>query len=107
MMLKTFLLAMAGWLVFRATSLSEAWRWICDIANFASYDVDAHFPHAGRVAFPMIGLMFACEWLNRREQFGFARLPRWTMPRWLLYFALTLLVFMYTPGSQTFIYFQF
>ena len=107
MMLKTFLLAMAGWLVFRATSLSEAGRWFCDIANFASYGVDADFPHAGRVAFPMIGLMFACEWFNRREQFGFARLPRWTIPRWLIYFALALLVFMYAPGSQTFIYFQF
>ena len=107
MMLKTFLLAMAGWLVFRATSLAEAGRWFCDIANFASYGLVGDFPHAGRVAFPMIGLMFACEWLNRREQFGFARYPRWTALRWLLYFVLALLVFMYTPGSQTFIYFQF
>ena len=107
MMLKTFLLAMAGWIVFRATSLAEARRWFCDIANFASYGLDVYYPHAGRVVFPMIGLMFVCEWVNRREQFGFARLPRWTIPRWLLYFALTLLVFMYAPGSQTFIYFQF
>ena len=107
MMLKTFLLAMAGWLVFRATSLAEAGRWFCDIANFASYGVDDAFPHAGRVAFPMIGLMFVCEWINRREQFGFARYPRWTALRWLLYFFLVLLVFMYAPGSQTFIYFQF
>ena len=107
MMLGTFLLAMIGWLVFRATSLAEAVRWICDIANFASYGPFDDFPHAGRVIFPMIGLMFACEWINRREQFGFARLPRWTVLRWLLYFALTLLIFMYAPGSQTFIYFQF
>ena len=98
---------MAGWLVFRATSLAEAGRWFCDIANFASYGIDDAFPHAGRVAFPMIGLMFACEWLNRREQFGFARYPRWVALRWLLYFVLVLLVFMYAPGSQTFIYFQF
>ena len=107
MMLKTFLLAMAGWLVFRATSIADAGRWLCDVFNFASYGLDDAFPHAGRVVFPMIGLMFACEWLNRREQFGFARYPRWTALRWLLYFVLTLLIFMYAPGSQTFIYFQF
>ena len=106
-MLWTFVLAMLGWLVFRASSIPEACRWVCDIFDFASYGLEEHYPHAGRVVFPMIGLMLACEWINRREQFGFARYPQWALPRWLLYFALTLLVFMYAPGSQTFIYFQF
>lgn len=105
--LRTILLAMAGWLVFRASSVAEAGRWFCDLVNVYSYAADMSFPHEGRVIFPMIALMFVCEWINRREMFGFARLPRWAALRWVLYFAVTLLIFMYTPGSQTFIYFQF
>jgi len=105
--LGTFLLAMAGWVLFRATTIPEAGRWLYGICNFASYGLDTNFPHAGRVVFPMIGVLLVCEWLNRREQFGFARLPRWAWLRWVLYFAVVLLIFMYAPGSQTFIYFQF
>ena len=104
---RTFLLAMLGWMLFRATSIPEAGRWFASLLNVTSYGVDMNFPHAGRVVFPMIGLMFVCEWLNRRELFGCARYPQWTVFRWLIYFAITLLIFMYAPGSQTFIYFQF
>lgn len=107
MMLKTLVLAMAGWLLFRATSLAEAGRWVADIFTFTGYALSETFPHAGRVVFPMIGVMFFCEWLNRREQFGFARYPRWTWLRWLLYFGIVTLIVFYAPGSQTFIYFQF
>lgn len=106
-MVFTFALAMLGWVLFRATSIPEAGRWFASLLNVTSYGVDTNFPHAGRVVFPMIGLMFVCEWLNRREQFGFARYPRWTGLRWALYFLIVLLIFMYAPGSQTFIYFQF
>lgn len=107
MMLKTLLLAMAGWLLFRASSIAEAGRWVCDIFDFASYHLVEDFPHAGRVIFPMLGILFFCEWLNRREQFGFARYPRWTWLRWVLYFLLVTLILFFSPGSQTFIYFQF
>ena len=103
----TFLLAMAGWLLFRATSITEAVRWVADVFNFRSYALSEIFPHAGRVAFPMIGFMLICEWINRREPFGFARCPRWTWLRWLVYFGLTTLIILFAPGSQTFIYFQF
>ena len=104
---RTFLLAMLGWILFRATSISEAGRWITDIFNFASYALDVTFPHEGRVVFPMIGLLVVAEWVNRREQFGFARYPKWKWLRWVIYFFIVLLIFMYAPGSQTFIYFQF
>jgi len=107
MMLRTFLLAMAGWLIFRSTSVTEAGRWFADIFNFGSWALSPIFPHAGRVAFPMIGLMLFCEWINRREPFGFARQAHRTPLRWLAYFGITTLIVLYAPGSQTFIYFQF
>ena len=104
---RTFLLAMLGWMLFRATSIPEAGRWFVSLFDFVHYGLDENFPHAGRVVFPMIGILSAAEWFNRREQFGFARYPRWTWVRWMVYFFIILLIFMYAPGSQTFIYFQF
>lgn len=106
-MVFTFALAMLGWMLFRATSIPEAGRWVAALFDFAHCGLDTNFPHAGRVVFPMIVLLFAVEWINRREQFGFARQPRWMWLRWMFYFLVTLLIFMYAPGSQTFIYFQF
>ena len=106
-MLSTFLFVLAGWLLFRASDLSEAGRWIVEILDFGGYALPIDFPHAGRVAFPMVGLMLAVEWFNRREQFGFARYPRSAAPRWLLYYALVCLICFYSPGSQSFVYFQF
>lgn len=106
-MLGTFALVAVGWVVFRSQSLSEAGAWLSALVDFASYRAGVDLPHAGHVVFPMIGLLFAGEWLNRREPFGFARQPRQAWFRWLLYFAMVLLIFVYAPGSQTFIYFQF
>lgn len=106
-MVGTFVLVALGWIIFRAQSLPEAGAWLGAIFDFTSYRAGIDLSHAGRVAFPMIGLLFASEWFNRREEFGFARQPHWACLRWLLYFAVVLLIFMYAPGSQTFIYFQF
>lgn len=107
MMLKTFALAMAGWLVFRAQSLSELGRWLVDIANVKGYAQVEELPGAGADTFAMVGILLVCEWMNRREQFGFARYPRWRWLRWTLYFAFVLLIVIYAPGSHSFIYFQF
>ena len=106
-MLKTFALTMAGWLLFRAANMLEAVRWARSIFDFASYRLMEDFPHEGRVVFPMLGIMIFVEWLNRAEQCGMARQFKRTYLRWLMYFFIVLLVFLYAPGSQTFIYFQF
>lgn len=106
-MLGTFALAMLGWMLFRAPSIPEAVRWLCAMFDFAGYGFDPGFPHEGKAVFPLIGLMLGVEWFNRREQFGFARMPPWGWLRKVVYFAVILLIFLYAPGSQTFIYFQF
>lgn len=73
MMLRTFALAVAGWLFFRAGSMSEAVRWIGDILNPSGYVTPEGFPDECPVAFASVGILMVCEWINRREQFGFAR----------------------------------
>lgn len=106
-MLKTFALAMTGWLLFRASSMGEAGSWVKEIVDFPGYKIMEDFPHEGKVVFPMLGIMIFVEWINRKEQFGLARQSRYLGLRWLLYFFIVVLIFFYAPGSQTFIYFQF
>ena len=107
LMLKTFAFAMAGWLLFRASTIAEAGRWMRDLVDVRSYGIPTDFPHAGRVVFPMLGLLVVCEWINRGELFGLARYPQRTWLRWLVYFGIVFLIAFYAPGSQAFIYFQF
>lgn len=106
-MLLTFVCAMAGWLVFRASSLAELCRWAGDVVNLGGYAALDDIPKAGAVAGWSVAAMFVCEWFNRREAFGFVRYPRFAFLRWIVYFAFIGLVVFFAPVSQSFIYFQF
>lgn len=52
-------------------------------------------------------VMFGIEWLNRREPFGFSLLPNNVVLRRGLYYIIIALIIIFTPGSETFVYFQF
>lgn len=106
-MLRTFLVFLVGLLMFRSQGLVSFGRWCWDVVNVAGYRILSDFPHEARVALPMIGLLVVAEWFNRRERFGFARYPRWAWARWSLYYGLVVLIAFYSPGSQSFVYFQF
>ncbi len=106
-MLGTFLLALLGWTLFRARSMGEACRWFRDMADPRTFGALPDLPNEAPVAAAAIGVLLAVEWLNRREGFGCARLPGNTALRWGVYLVLLWLAVFYTPGSQTFIYFQF
>jgi len=106
-MLRTFLLALLGWTLFRARSIGEAISWFASMADVRTFGAVRGLPRETAVAATAIAAMLALEWFNRREGFGFARLPRNTALRWGAYLVLIWLAVFYTPGSQTFIYFQF
>ncbi len=106
-MLGTFLLALLGWALFRARSMGEAVSWFVSMVDVRTFGAVRGLPRETAVAAAAIGVMLAVEWLNRREAFGCARLPRSTPLRWGVYLVLIWLAVFYTPGSQTFIYFQF
>ena len=92
--------------IFRARTLSEAGQWLSRAVDFASYAA-LELPHEARVAGPMLALLLVVEWINRREAFGFARLPKMAWLRWVIYYVVIILIIFYAPGSQTFVYFQF
>ena len=105
--LRTFFFAFRGWARFRAQSIGEACRWFRDMVNVRTFGALRHLPRETTVAAIATGALLLVEWFNRREAYGCARLPRKVALRWGVYFVLLWLVVFYTPGSQTFIYFQF
>ena len=106
-MLRTFFFVLLGWPFFRARSIGETCRWLRDMVDVRTFGAVHNLPRETAVAAVAVVALLAVEWFNRREAFGCARLPRATALRWGAYFLILWLVVFYTPGSQTFIYFQF
>ena len=77
------------------------------MGDVRTFGVLHHLPRETTIAAFAVVTLLLVEWFNRREAYGCARLPRMTYLRWGVYFVLLWLVVFYTPGSQTFIYFQF
>jgi hypothetical protein len=58
---------------------------------------------------PFVVILFGIEWLQRDMHHGLQSLGlKWPTPlRWLFYFVLMALIFIYNSKEQQFIYFQF
>ena len=103
----TFLLALLGWTLFRAQSAGEALRWFGEMFNPCSFGALHGLPRELAVALLGVALMLGLEWFNRREAHALVRLPQRASLRWAVYYAFLWVILFYTPGLQTFIYFQF
>ena len=108
-MLLTFLLAMMGWILFRADSIEQAGQYythmfstLFDGSPTLTSNMDA------RVVFVAVTVMTVVEWINRDREHEFARQPRNRFLRWSGYIALLFMIgaFMVT-NEMPFIYFQF
>ena len=108
-MLLTFLLAMMGWILFRADSIEQAGQYythmfstLFDGSPTLTSNMD------GWVVFVAVTVMTVVEWLNRDREHEFARQPRNRFLRWSGYIALLFMIgaFMVT-NEMPFIYFLF
>ena len=109
--LATFLLAVVGWVIFRAETISQAWDFVSRM--FLTAFDDFH-PRLGSIStFIAILLLIVVEYLQRDKvhvlQFSDNRLFRPVAVRWTVYLVLFAAVFYYSFNnvSQEFIYFQF
>lgn len=104
--LLTFMLAVIGWIIFRATSISEAWsilKGICDVSLFSMPMVISGL----KKTLFFIAVMLAIEWIDRDKEHGLSlnRLPQWA--RFIVLYGLILIMLEFMGHSQSFIYFQF
>jgi len=103
----TFVLATLAWIFFRADSFSQAFSYIKYIFSKSLFSIPTSIPPAFLVL--SILLLISVEWVQRDKQHGLA-LQNVNIPssiRWLIYYALILLIIKYQISEQTFIYFNF
>ena len=105
----TYCLVVIGWILFRAETIQDAWRYICRICSYSLFTKPFGYgrSHDMWVAVIWIAVMFAVEWLQRRRDHGLVidsiRSP-WL--RWAIYYGVLVAIF-FSRGVETFIYFQF
>lgn len=102
-MLFTFVLAAFGWILFRSQSLGEAVSFIGGI--FTGDLGEANFP---RRALCFVAILLVVEWLQRNREHGMSMDGvKNGVVRYICYFAVLAIIFVYGVFNETFIYFQF
>ena len=101
------MLAVIGWIIFRAESITQAWEYMCGMCDASLFSVpwlkirEFYIP-----LFTSIILMLVIEWNNRDKQKSLY-LHKNTYIRWLIFEILIGAMLVYGGSSSEFIYFQF
>lgn len=106
-MVFTFLLAVIGWIIFRAETIRQAWDYmVCMVTKF-----HICMPEYGKKALLYILILLTVEWLQREKQFGLQMelkgIFRYRTVRWGIYYILFIGSLVLAGRQEEFIYFQF
>lgn len=106
----TFILIVLSWIFFRAENMSHALDCYNKIFSISFFKIP--YFKDGTLAVPIIILIIffvVIEWLGRREEYAIAKLllNHSYIYRWLFYYILLIIIFIYSRSEQQFIYFQF
>ena len=110
----TFALAAVGWIIFRAETIGDAWRYVRRIFSPAILDrvaLGGSYESPGIHAAVGVAILLAVEWRQRTRQHGLqltgrAHISRRSV-RYAIYYLLILGIYVMHAQQQTFIYFQF
>ena len=107
--LLTFMLAVFGWIIFRAETIGQAGEIMFSICSSSLLSVP--WLMTRNFYLPLFGallIMLIVEWTNRNQQHGLGRLTKYRLVNWLIYYAIVYLMYQYQPLEEVqFIYFQF
>lgn len=107
--LVTFGLAVLGWIIFRAETITQAWDYICGISNKTLFAIPylKNRAYYSSLFIPIL-FMLGVEWINRGKQHSFdiGSLPQ--SIRLILCIIIVELIVLLVPATPSqFIYFQF
>ena len=107
-MAMTFFLAVIGWIIFRAETMTQAIGYLSTMLTNKFFD--ASMLH-GKV-YLCFGLsILIIEWLQRDKQHAlqFTNRPpfKYRFVRWGIYYVILMIIAGFAGANQTFIYFQF
>ena len=106
-MFATFVLVVAGWIIFRSESLSQALAFFyCMFSQATTLTgfIPLYLP------FALIMILMFVEWITREKEhaLSIATGPfQYKTVRWLTYYVMVLAIYRCWGFSQEFIYFQF
>ena len=107
-MLFTFLLALIGWIIFRAENIGQAWDYLGRMCSSSLLDISIRW---GKSALLYIVLLVIVEWFQRDKQHALQITGKgillYTPVRWIIYFTIILFILLFAGGQTDFIYFQF
>nr|WP_321234807.1 MBOAT family O-acyltransferase [uncultured Psychroserpens sp.] len=106
-MLITFTLTVFAWIFFRADTVSDAVGYISNIFNASIFNQPDLVQH-GYYTLILVLVFTIIEWIGREGEFAISKIHK--LPfylRWAFYYAIIVLMFVFTGKEQAFIYFQF
>ena len=104
------MLAVFGWIIFRAPSIVDAWEYICGMCNSSLLSIPfLHNRYFYIPLFTCLILMLATEWINRDKSHPFdLEKVESHIVKYAIYFVIITLIIFFTPATPSlFIYFQF
>ncbi|WP_299229342.1 MBOAT family protein [uncultured Psychroserpens sp.] len=103
----TFMLTLLAWIFFRSDTVSDALSYIINIFNSSLFTVP-QLSENTKTTLVLILFFIGIEWIGRRDAFAISKIGKLPIYiRWMFYFILIILMFIYTGKEQAFIYFQF
>ena len=109
----TFFLAVLGWIIFRAETITQAWNYICGMMQFGTLRACYRFFLPNEyIVYPTnlyIIVMIVIEWIQRNKQHGLEVMntSKYKWIRIAFYYVLVWMIIQNAGTEQTFIYFQF
>ena len=105
----TFFLAVIGWIIFRAETMTQAWEYLSRMLT-TPYVAGQEIIDTNNMLLSGFGLLLV-EWLQRDKQHAL-QLPasgifKYAAARYFLYLLIIVLMVLFSGTVQTFIYFQF
>ena len=104
----TFIFAVFGWIIFRSSSITEAFEYIGKIFSKSIFDIQLPY---GKSAMIAITAMTIIEWFNRDNehglQFSANGVTKYPAIRWIIYYTIVISIILFMGINQSFIYFQF
>lgn len=108
--LLTFMLVVAGWIIFRSETIGQAWEILCGICDRSLLSVPYLVGQTYYIPlFFCLGVMLMVEWVNRSKAHSLELSNIHShVAKYAIYFGLILLIILFTPATPSpFIYFQF
>lgn len=108
-MLFTFMLAVMGWIIFRAESIGQAWAYFRGVFSKSLFSLPWLMNRETYlVVLASVIVMLLVEWVNRGERHGLVfsdKFPAWA--RCMVYLVLAIVIVRFSGTPSAFIYFAF